>query len=106
MPVIHVTDRTGASHEVDAREGERLMFVLRDDADLPVEGLCGGCMVCGTCHVYIDPAWVDRLPARKPEERDMLDSLGHFRADVSRLSCLIEATPQIAGLKLTLAPEE
>jgi 2Fe-2S ferredoxin len=106
MPTIHVTDRAGKPHEIKAPEGERLMFVMRDEAGLPVEGLCGGCMVCGTCHVFVDADWVDRLPKPSAEEADMLDSLAHFDPKRSRLSCQIEATPAIEGLRFTLAPEE
>lgn len=106
MPVIHVTDRAGVRHAVEAAAGERLMFVLRDQADLPVEGLCGGCMVCGTCHVYVDAAWAARLPAPQSEELDMLASLGQFVAGRSRLSCQIEASAACDGLELMLAPEE
>ena len=104
--MIHVTDRAGATHAVDARDGDRLMFVLRDQAGLPVEGLCGGCMVCGTCHVHVDPAWFARLPPATAEESDMLDSLTHCDPTRSRLSCQIEARPELDGLRLTLAPEE
>lgn len=48
---LHVTDRDGreSAHAVPA-EGP-LMVILRDHAGLPVEGLCGGCASCGTCHV-------------------------------------------------------
>ena len=106
MPTIHVIDRQGTAHRVEAREGARLMFVLRDDADLPVEGLCGGCMVCGTCHVFVDPVWVDRLPPASPEESDMLHSLSQFDPGRSRLSCQIASTAALEGLELRLAPEE
>ena len=106
MPVIHVTDRHGSTHDVVAPEGAKLMFVLRDEAGLQVEGICGGCMVCGTCHVLIDADWVDRLPAPSGEELDMLDSLARLDPRRSRLSCQIVADASVDGLRLTLAPEE
>lgn len=106
MPMIHVTDRQGATHRVVAREGARLMFVLRDDAALEVEGTCGGCMACGTCHVLVDPEWVDRLPPPSSAELDMLDALAHVDPARSRLACQIVADPGVDGLRLALAPEE
>ena len=108
MPKLKVLDRNGRAHEVDAPFGRPLMFTLRDDAGLPVEGLCGGCAACGTCHVYIDEAWVDRLPPRGSSEAMMLDSLSHFDERASRLACQIVPTPEldIEGLTLRLAPEE
>jgi 2Fe-2S ferredoxin len=106
MPKLTVTDRRGARHEIEARLGERLMFVLRDDARLPVEGLCGGCSACGTCHVFVAEAWRGRLPPRGPDEEAMLDSLAHLDPPASRLACQIEVTPDLVGLEITLAPEE
>jgi ferredoxin, 2Fe-2S len=101
-----VTDRKGTVREVEAEDGLALMFVLRDHAGLPVEGLCGGCAACGTCHVFVDDDWVDRLPPRQPAEADMLDQLYHVDDRRSRLSCQVTATPALDGLCLTLAPEE
>jgi 2Fe-2S ferredoxin len=105
MPIIHVTDRRGARHDVEAPAGERLMEVLRRSG-LPVEGLCGGCMACGTCHVYVAPAWTAKLPAPDADETGMLEALGHRQDALSRLSCQIAMAEGLAGLELTLAPEE
>jgi 2Fe-2S ferredoxin len=106
MPKLVVTDRAGGRHEVDAPAGKRLMVVLRDRAGLPVEGLCGGCASCGTCHVHIDAAWRDRLPPPQQAELDMLSLLEHYKPGTSRLSCQIAASDAPEGLALTLAPEE
>lgn len=103
---LHVTGRDGRSttHRVPARGP--LMFLLRDVAREPVEGLCGGCATCGTCHVFLAEGWADRLPPPGPHEAAMLEMLEHARPGVSRLACQIAATPALDGLTLTLAPEE
>lgn len=106
MPRIIVTDRDGERHDVDAPAGQALMFTLRDGEGLPVEGLCGGSAACGTCHVFVDAAWVERLPPREEGEVMMLESLSHFDPRHSRLSCQIKPTPDLEGLALRLAPEE
>lgn len=106
MPRLIVTGRDGAVTEVEARPGERLMFILRDDAGLPVEGLCGGCASCGTCHVFVAPEWFGRLPSIANAEADMLEQLYHYDPDRSRLACQIESTAAIDGIAFTLAPEE
>jgi 2Fe-2S ferredoxin len=106
MPRITVTDRDGERHEVDAPVGQALMFTLRDGEGLPVEGLCGGSAACGTCHVFVDAAWVNRLPPREEGELMMLESLAHFDQRHSRLSCQIKPTAELEGLSLRLAPEE
>ena len=87
MVNLRVTDRDGKTHDVKAVAGARLMFILRDDASLPVEG-------------------IERLPARSSEERDMLESLANMDERRSRLSCQIEVTAAVEGLVLTLAAEE
>jgi len=103
---IRVTDREGweSTHRLPARGP--LMLLLRDEAELPVEGLCGGCASCGTCHVYIAPEWVDALPDPGPHETGMLEMLEHYRAGRSRLACQIEAGEALDGLRLELAPQE
>ena len=101
---INVTDRDGQSHEVEGEEGLRIMEVLRE-LDYGVEAICGGMCSCATCHVYVDPDWFQRLPAREDDEEDLLDSLEH-RQDNSRLSCQVEFTPELDGIRLTIAPEE
>jgi 2Fe-2S ferredoxin len=62
-------------------------------------------MSCGTCHVYIDPAWVSRtLPedGLSPEEEDMLDLTPDLR-DTSRLGCQIILRDDLDGLIVAVA---
>lgn len=106
MVKLNVTDRTGTQHEYQVEPGEALMFILRDTLKLPVEGICGGCASCGTCHVFVDEAWIDRLPPRRANEQDMLESLRHFNSRTSRLTCQVTLAPEYEGLSFTLAPEE
>src|SRR3546814_12520284 len=54
--------------------GMALMESLRD-AGLGVDGTCGGAMSCGTCHVYVAAAWLDKLPAKSQDEADMIEAL-------------------------------
>lgn len=104
MAVLRVVDRDGVEHEVDARAGGKLMETLRE-LDFGVAAICGGMCSCATCHVYIDPAWADRLPPAESNERDVLQELVHAQP-TSRLSCQVEITPGLTGLRLTVAPDE
>ena len=106
MVQLTIVDCSGNLGVFDAEPGRPLMFILRDTLGLPVEGLCGGCASCGTCHIYIDSVWLDKLPSREAIETDLLDQLYHFKPDCSRLSCQIVLTPEMNGFKLALAPEE
>ncbi|MEM7432191.1 MAG: 2Fe-2S iron-sulfur cluster-binding protein [Pseudomonadota bacterium] len=101
---INVTDRDGNAHQVDGEEGLKLMEVLCE-LEYGVEAICGGMCSCATCHVYVDPAWRDKLQALDYEEEDLLDALDG-REDNSRLSCQIELTPDLDGIAVTIAPDE
>jgi 2Fe-2S ferredoxin len=105
MPTVHVIDRDGKRHTISAEDDMPLMFALRD-ASLPVEATCGGTASCGTCHVFVSEAWVDRLPARDSTELDMLDALENFNEKSSRLSCQLNMTAEMDGIEVRLAPEE
>ena len=103
MGVIHVTDRSGERHTLEALEGWRVMEIIRD-WNLPIEGACGGACECGTCHIFVAESWLDRLHPPLDEEEDRLDMVPLTRAN-SRLSCQILYTPELDGLEVTLAPQ-
>ncbi|MDA9008826.1 2Fe-2S iron-sulfur cluster-binding protein [Alphaproteobacteria bacterium] len=103
MAKIIVTDRDGVDHELEGKEGWKVMEIIRD-AGLPIEAACGGCCACATCHVYVDADWQSKLKAADEEEADMLD-LALDVKDNSRLSCQVEFNAALDGLKVTLAPE-
>ena len=101
---LNVVDRNGGEHEVDTPAEGSLMEALRE-LDYGVTAICGGMCSCATCHVYIAPEWVGKLPDRQSDETDLLTEL-QFRQDTSRLSCQVQLTEQLDGLRVTLAPEE
>jgi ferredoxin, 2Fe-2S len=104
MALMRVVDRNGVEHEIEARTGLKVMENLRE-LDYGVAAICGGMCSCATCHVFVDPEWVDRLPEPMSDERELLSELAHIE-DNSRLSCQIEFTPALEGLRVTIAPDE
>jgi len=100
---VYVTDREGQLHELEAEQGWTLMEVIRE-AGLPIEAACGGCCACATCHVYVDEAWLAKLPEPGEDEHAMLDEAFEVR-DNSRLACQIRLDPSLSGIRVTLAPE-
>ncbi|MCP5433823.1 MAG: 2Fe-2S iron-sulfur cluster binding domain-containing protein [Alphaproteobacteria bacterium] len=92
----------GNVHEIEGADGWRAMEAIRDNG-LPIKAECGGACACATCHVYVDPDWLSRLPARSEEEEERLGDAFEVEEN-SRLSCQILLTPELEGLKLTLAP--
>lgn len=105
MTRIHVTTRAGVRQEIDATVGHNLMEVIRGAGDDELLALCGGCCSCATCHVYVAPDFVGRLPPMSEDENDLLDSSAH-RTGRSRLSCQIVINGEMAGLAVEIAPED
>lgn len=105
MTTITVINRSGEGRQVEAEQGLSLMEVIRDNGFDELLALCGGCCSCATCHVHIDPEFVDRLPKMGEDENDLLDSTDH-RNETSRLSCQIPTSDALDGLVVTIAPED
>lgn len=105
MPKLIVVNRAGEEKEVEAGEGLSVMEAIRDNGFDELLALCGGCCSCATCHVHVDPAFMDKLPAMSEDENDLLDSSDH-RSETSRLSCQIPFGNELDGLKVTIAEED
>ena len=102
MPKLVIVNRAGEEKEVDAQAGLSLMEAIRDGGFDEMLALCGGCCSCATCHVHIDAAFADKVPAMSEDENDLLDSTDH-RDATSRLSCQIPLTDALDGMRVTLA---
>ena len=105
MPKLLVTNRSGEETAVEVGDGLTVMEAIRDNGFDELLALCGGCCSCATCHVHVDPAFTDKLPAISEDEDDLLESSDH-RVETSRLSCQIPFTGDLDGLKVTIAPED
>ena len=104
---IHITDRQGTTHEVDAPTdmNMNLMEVVRSYELAPegTIGICGGMAMCASCQCYVES--VHTLPEMSDDEDAMLAEAFNVK-DNSRLGCQIHIHPKMEGLKVTLAPEE
>lgn len=100
MTQITFIDAQGTARTVAAEDGATLMETAIRNAIPGIEAECGGACACATCHVYVDPAWQDRLPAPQTMEEDMLDFAFDVRPN-SRLSCQIRIKPELDGLTVT-----
>ncbi|MDR7157107.1 2Fe-2S ferredoxin [Sphingobium xenophagum] len=105
MIEIFVTDRSGNARSIAAAEGLSLMEVIRDNGMDELLALCGGCCSCATCHVYVDSSSAGALSPLSGDENDLLDS-GDHRTPNSRLSCQIQLTKDLDGLRVIIAPED
>lgn len=105
MPKLIVITREGEESVLEAAAGLSVMEAIRDNGIDELLALCGGCCSCATCHVHVDPAFKDALPAMSADENDLLDSSDH-RDAYSRLSCQISMSDALDGLKVTIAEED
>ena len=105
MPTLIVTKRDGSEQKVDASTNVSVMEIIRDAGFDELLALCGGCCSCATCHVYVDDSFAGRLPEITADESDLLDSSDHRQAN-SRLSCQINFTSALDGMRVKIAPED
>jgi 2Fe-2S ferredoxin len=103
MPKVTYIEADGAAHTVDVASGTTGRDAAIDN-DIPgIDGDCGGVCACATCHVYVDPAWIDKV-GRAVEgemEAELLQFAEDFR-DNSRLACQIDITDALDGLVLNI----
>ena len=104
MPKITYIEHNGTEHTVDVAAGLTVMEGAVNNNIPGIDADCGGACACSTCHAYVDPAWVGKLPAREDMEEDMLD-FAYEPNPRSRLTCQIKVTPEMDGLVLQL-PEK
>jgi ferredoxin, 2Fe-2S len=104
MARMIVVDRDGKEHEVEGKSGLKIMEILRE-LDYGVAAICGGLCSCATCHVYVDSAWTDRLPKPQSDEMELLKELSDYQEATSRLSCQVDFTDALNGLKITIAQD-
>jgi len=102
-PTLVVIDRQGETHRLSALPGWRVMEIIRDYG-LPIRAECGGSATCATCHVYVAKEWVDKIPAPREHEEELLDTVDGLDPQRSRLSCQILMRDELDGLTVTLAP--
>ncbi|KHA64904.1 MULTISPECIES: 2Fe-2S iron-sulfur cluster-binding protein [Sphingomonas] len=105
MPKLIVVTRDGEERELMGETGLSVMEVIRDAGIDEILALCGGCCSCATCHVHVDPEFAAKLKPMSEDENDLLDSTSD-RDDYSRLSCQIDMTDALDGLKVRIAAED
>jgi 2Fe-2S ferredoxin len=105
MAKITYVEHGGKEHVVEVANGLTVMEGARDNNIPGIEADCGGACACSTCHVYVDPAWVEKLPAKDDMEEDMLDFAYEPDPARSRLTCQIKVTDDLDGLRVQM-PEK
>ena len=104
MARITYIEHDGREHVVEVKNGLSVMEgAIRNNVP-GIDADCGGACACATCHVYVEPDWVEKVGPRNPMEEDMLDFAFDVR-DNSRLSCQIKMSDALDGLRVKV-PEK
>jgi ferredoxin, 2Fe-2S len=99
MPEVTYIEFDGTEHRVDVPEGTSVMRGAVDNNVPGIDADCGGECACATCHVYVEPEWLDKIGLPEPgsQEASML-SFAAVAQPNSRLSCQIRMREELAGL--------
>ena len=72
MPHVTLIEAGGTRHTLDIANGVSVMQAAVAAGVRGIVGECGGSAMCATCHVHVEPDWLNRLPAPLSTELEML----------------------------------
>lgn len=105
MPKVTYIENTGTEHVVEVPTGLSVMDGAKRWTIPGIDGDCGGACACGTCHVYLENGWFEKVPPMEELEHEMLDFAFDVQAN-SRLSCQIKVDPSLEGLIVKIPPRQ
>lgn len=106
MPQITYVLPDGARRTIEVPPGANVMRTAIEH-DVPgIVAECGGAAACATCHVWVEPECLPRLPLMTEIEDEMLESTAAERRRESRLGCQLTLRPGIDALVVRIPPEQ
>jgi len=105
MPKITYIEHGGVEHIINAQSGFSVMEVAKANGIPGIDADCGGSCACATCHVYVDPDWLDRVGHRSENEIELLECVDK-PDDTSRLSCQIVISDALDGLIVRMPQDQ
>lgn len=97
--------QSGEVRVIDVPDGWSLMEGARQAGIEGVVAECGGGMICGTCHVQVDPEWFAATGEPEPTEEALLDVVPE-RESTSRLSCQVLMCAELDGIAVGVPSEQ
>jgi 2Fe-2S ferredoxin len=103
MPKVTYIEHDETRHRVEVPVGLSLMRVAIDNNVPGIDADCGGQCACATCHVYVEPAWFDKIgaPIIGSQEESMLSFAAAAEFN-SRLACQIAMREEFDGLTVRM----
>ena len=98
MTKLTFIQKDGTRQTVDGQTGMTVMETAVKNMVPGIDADCGGACACATCHVYVEPGWLEQdRPAQRRWKRTCSTSPSTC-ARTSRLSCQIKITDALDGL--------
>ncbi|AOR81226.1 2Fe-2S iron-sulfur cluster-binding protein [Novosphingobium resinovorum] len=91
MSKVRFVQPDGRDSVIEVVSGVSVMLAAVRNGVPGIEGECGGCLDCATCHVYVDIAQVAALPSPNDDEHELLATVASPRKSNSRLSCQLKS---------------
>ncbi len=102
MPKVTYVHPDGTRDELEVVSGKTVMLAAISHGIDGIVAECGGNCMCATCHVYVEPDQLARLPPMSDDEDALLDGTAAERRPNSRLSCQLKMSPELDGLVVHL----
>lgn len=96
MPKVTYITPGGEERVVEDATGTLMSAAVANQVD-GIDADCGGVGSCGTCHVRVDPEWLDVVGTATEDERNLLQFEDNATAN-SRLSCQVKLRRKHDGL--------
>ena len=99
MVSVNFVYQNGETQVVETTTGSTVMTAAVDNCIPGIPAECGGGCACGTCLVYVDELWTDKVGEADVFEKSMIEIVEHSESrGHSRLSCQIDITEELNGL--------
>ena len=102
---VNVIDRKNKTHVLENETNQTLMQLIDQNEIANPYGICGGEPMCGTCHVYVEKQWLDKLDPKTSEEELALENASELKEN-SRCGCQIDLLEKLNGLSVTIGPND
>jgi 2Fe-2S ferredoxin len=92
----------GSESFVDVQPDTTVLQAVLNNAVGHLIAECGGNCTCATCHIYVDPRYISRLPKMEKSEDEMLEGVAAPRMINSRLACQVVLSQELSGMVVRL----
>ncbi|MBK4739353.1 2Fe-2S iron-sulfur cluster-binding protein [Noviherbaspirillum pedocola] len=106
MPKITFVQPDDSRQTIEVNDGATVMLSAVSNDIRGIVAECGGSAMCATCHVYVDPEYVTRIPPVSEVENEMLASAASERRENSRLSCQLVMGNGVEELVVRIPPRQ